>query len=178
MSILIAYASIDGQTGKIAHHLAHLLRKSGHELSLVDVGDRAAEVSYQGVSRVILAAPVHERRHPKAFEVYLSADREALDRHRTLMISVSLKAAFSKTREEAQDFLEEMKLRTGLEPDAELLVAGAVHPQAYDYYADQILRHVVLRGQTIDPHTEHEFTDWDALDRDVLDFVSWAENTA
>lgn len=178
MSILIAYASIEGQTGKIAHHLSHLLHGKGLEATLVNVGDRAAEISYEGVTQVILAAPVHERRHPKAFEVYLSADREALDKHRTLMISVSLKAAFSQTREEAQDFLDEMKLRTGLEPDAELLVAGAVHPEAYDYYSDQILRHVVLRGQSIDPHSEHEFTDWDALDRDVLDFVSWAENTA
>lgn len=178
MSILILYASVEGQTGKIVHHLARILRKRGLEAALVDVGERNAKVSYDGVSHVILAAPVHERRHPKPFEVLLAADQEALTRLPVLMISVSLKAAFAQTREEAQDFLDEMKLRTGLAPDAELLVAGAVHPQAYDYYADQIMRHVVLRGQKIDPHSEHEFTDWDALDRDVLAFVESAKTSA
>ena len=171
MSVLIIFATIEGQTGKIARFLENKLRDLDLDVILVDAGDQGVSVSYEGVDKVILAASVHERRHPKPFEVLISAEQETLAKHKTLMISVSLKAVFEETRSEAQDFLDEMKMRTNFSPDVELLVAGAVHPEFYDYYADQILRHVILRGQDVDPHREHEFTDWDALEKDVAAFV-------
>jgi menaquinone-dependent protoporphyrinogen oxidase len=171
MTILIIYSTIEGQTGKIVQFIQSKLEGAGHDVRLVDAEDKMVELSFDGVDKVILAAPVHERRHPKSFEFLVTTDRDALKARQTLMLSVSLKAAFSQTCEEAQDFLDEMKLRTGLQPDAEMLVAGAVHPGYYDYYAEQILRHVILQGQDVDPHTEHEFTDWDALEKGVTAFV-------
>lgn len=171
MSILIIYSTIEGQTGKIVQFIQSELEGAGHDVRVVDAENKMVKLSFDGVDKVILAAPVHERRHPKAFELLVTADRDALKAHKTLMLSVSLKAAFSETREEAQDFLDEMKLRTGLKPDAEMLVAGAVHPGYYDYYANQVLRHVILKGQNVDPHTEHEFTDWDAIKAEALAFA-------
>lgn len=171
MSILIVYATVEGQTGKIAKFIADTLDKGGDDVVLADAGEPMADVSYDGADKVILAAPVHERRHPKPFEVLLRADREQLGRRKTLLISVSLKAAFEETREEAQEFLDEMKMRTDFQPDAELLVAGAVQPHFYDYYAEQILRHVILGGQDVDPEQQHEFTDWDALEKAVTAFA-------
>ncbi|MFK7939126.1 MAG: flavodoxin domain-containing protein [Roseovarius sp.] len=172
MTILIIYSTIEGQTGKIVQAIHTNLQKAGHDVRIADAGNKTLELSFDGVDKVILAAPVHERRHPKPFELLVTADAAALKARQTLMVSVSLKAAFAETREEAQDFLDEMKLRTGLEPDAEMLVAGAVHPGYYDYYAEQILRHVILQGQDVDPHTEHEFTDWQALEAGVTAFVT------
>ena len=176
MSILILYATIEGQTGKICRFLETELTKMNLDVTMADAGDRAVEVDYTGIDTVILAAPVHERKHPKPFEVLVLADKDQLAKRRTLFLSISLKAAFDETREEAQDFADEMKLRTELTPDAELLVAGAVHPGSYDYYADQVLRHVILRGQEVDPTSDHEFTDWEALRSAVLNFVG-AVNT-
>ena len=172
MTILLIYATIEGQTGKIAKAIQKQLHQDGHDVRVADAGDKAVEVSYDGVEKVILAASVHERKHPKPFEVLVAADRAALENLPTLMISVSLKAAFDETRDEAQDFLDEMKMRTGLVPGQEMLVAGAVHPGYYDYYSDQILRHVILRGQDVDPNAEHEFTDWAALEAGVKAFVA------
>ena len=172
MNILIIYSTIEGQTGKIVKFIQSKLERAGHEVCLADAGNKTVELSIDGIDKVILAAPVHERRHPKPFELLISAERETLQALKTLMLSVSLKAAFPETHEEAQDFLDEMKLRTGMEPDAEMLVAGAVHPGYYDYYAEQILRHVILRDQDVDPNSEHEFTDWDAVEAGVSSFVT------
>lgn len=62
-------------------------------------------------------------------------------------------------------------------PGAEALVAGAVRAKRYDYYAMQVLRHVVLRGREFDPtENEHEFTDWRAPEKVLSSFLSEEAN--
>lgn len=173
MTILIAYATIEGQTGKIARFIDDTLTTAGHRTRLVDAGDKRAEVSFDGVDRVILAASVHERKHPKTFEVFVAANASALNARPVLLVSVSLSAAFPEGHEEAEDYATEMCMRTGLEPDQTALVAGAVRTGKYDYYATQVLRHVVLRDREFDPSAEeHEFTDWGELKKTVAGFLA------
>lgn len=122
---------------------------------------------------MILAAPVHERRHPRSFEVFVAAGRDALVARETLMLSVSLKAAFAGEMEDAEDFLTEMEGRTGFSATHKALVAGAVRQGSYDYYSSAILRHVVLAGHDAPlAKGDHEFTDWAALEATVTAFVS------
>ena len=172
MSVLIAYGTVEGQTGKIAKFVRDLARDAGIETNMFDTSDKTGEVSLKGIDAVILAASVHERRHPRPFELFVTANAEDLAKCRTLLLSVSLSAAFPEGHAEAQDYADEMKLRTGLAPDDELLVAGAVRTQHYDFYATQVIRHVVMRGRDFDPSmSEHEFTDWSALESKVSDFL-------
>ena len=125
MTVLILFESVEGQTAKIASYVGDVVRDQGLEATVVDLGQEA-ELSLDGVSHVILAASVHQRRHPRTFEATLAAQAGALDALPTLMLSVSLNAAFEEGREEAQDYLDEMKMRTGFHPKHEALVAGAV----------------------------------------------------
>ena len=173
MTVLILFESVEGQTRKIARFAEKEIRKAGQDVVLVDAADRTAPVSFEGVDKVILAASVHERRHPKAFEVFLAASRNELEALRTLLISVSLSAAFPDGLEDAQDYLTELKMRTRFTPDFEALVAGAVRTSRYDYFATQVVRHVVLRGRDYDPGDgEHEFTDWNALAKTLSAFLA------
>jgi len=173
MTVLIIYATIEGQTGKIARFVEAQVEKAGHETRVVDATDKMANVSFEGVDKVILAAPVHERRHPKPFEVLVTALHQNLVTRDTLLLSVSLNAAFPEGHAEAQDYVDEMILRTGMRPDTTALVAGAVRNHRYDYYASQVLRHVVLRDREFDPSAEsHDFTDWAALKTTVAAFIA------
>ena len=62
-----------------------------------------------------------------------------------------------------------MEMRTGFEPDRELLVAGAVRTSSYGYFENQVVRNVALDGRDIElVDGVREFTDWDAL-RDAVD---------
>lgn len=172
MEVIIVFESVEGQTHKITEFLKRRISAAGHKVRLFDMQDRAASVSFAGIDKVVLAAPVHERRHPKGFEVFLSASRDELKASQTLLISVSLKAAFSEGLEEAQDYLIEMKMRTGFEPDKEILVAGAVRPSSYGYYESQIIKNVVLGDRHVDlVDGAHEFTDWDALGVEIDAFL-------
>ncbi len=173
MKILIIFGTVEGQTAKIARFLADEARATGHEVDVVDTADKAASISFSGVDKVILAASVHERKHPKWFEMCLAAQRDKLAEQDTLLLSVSLMAAFPDTRSEAQEFVEEMKMRTGFTPTADVLVAGAVRMSSYDYFSTQVLRHVVLRGGKYDlAEGDHEFTDWDALKTTLSGFLT------
>lgn len=171
MNILILFATVEGQTRKIAHFIANEVEKLGHSWVIRGV-DGPEPVNFQGIDRVILAASVHQRRHPKSFEATVAARSQDLANLKTLLLSVSLNAAFPEGREEAQEYVTEMKMRTGLAPDAEMLVAGAVRIGEYDYFAKQVVQHVVMRGRDFDPDAgEHEFTNWDAVSAQVAGFL-------
>jgi menaquinone-dependent protoporphyrinogen oxidase len=172
MDIVILFETGEGQTRKIAEFIADQTRGVGHKVTLVDTSDKMADLSLGSADKVILAAPVHERRHPRTFEVAVSAAKQDLAKRPTLMISVSLKAAFPEGLAEAQDYLTEMEMRTGFEPTQEALVAGAVRTGSYDYFQSLIVRHVALRGHDVKlTDGVQEFTDWGALTKTILSFL-------
>ena len=172
MKTLVIFGTVEGQTGKIARFVAEEVEALGHDVDLIDADDVSA-IDFDGVEAVILAASVHQRRHPRSFEALLTAHAADLEKPRVLMLSVSLNAAFAEGREEAQEYLTEMEMRTGLKPDDDMLVGGAVRTTHYDYFAMQVIRHVVMRGRDYDASkTEHEFTDWDAVAAKVKGFMA------
>ena len=173
MKIVVLFETGEGQTRKIADFIADQTRQAGHDATLVDTSDKLVTLSLDHADKVILAAPVHEGRHPRNFEVAVRAAAQDLAKHPTLMISVSLKAAFPEGLEEAQEYLTEMEMRTGFEPTQEALVAGAVRADGYDYYQHQIVQHVALKGHETELRDGvKEFTDWDALDDTVASFLA------
>lgn len=173
MEITIIFQTVEGQTSKIASFMAERLRDQGHSVEMFNAADRSSNVSFDKAEMVILAASVHERRHPKDFEVLLAANSETLSRLPTMMVSVSLKASFPDGMEEAQDYLTEMSMRTGVVFDKEALVAGAVRSASYGYFESQIVHNVVLLRHPVDlVDGVREFTDWDRLAKDVEAFVS------
>ncbi len=173
MKLVVLFGTVEGQTRKIVNAVAEQARTMGHGVTMIDTSDKRAEVNLSGADCVILAAPVHERRHPAAFEATLTAVRTALTSRPSLMLSVSLKAAFADGHEEGQDYLTEMKMRTGFEPTQEALIAGAVRPGGYDYYQSQVVRHVAMAGHEVDlEEGVREFTDWTSLARVVAAFLN------
>lgn len=173
MKVLIVFATVEGQTRKIALFAEKELRTAGHDVALFNTSDKAAAVSFEGVDKVILAASVHERRHPATFEVFLAAHRDELKARSTLLLSVSLNASFPEGVEEAGEYVTEMEMRTKFTPDTKALIAGAVRTRNYDYFASQVVRHVVLRGRDYNPSDgEHEFTDWTQLKQILSAFTN------
>jgi menaquinone-dependent protoporphyrinogen oxidase len=172
MTVVIAYGTVEGQTRKIARFINDVAIEAGHDTILIDTGKLTDQALSEEVDHVILAAPVHERRHPKSFEVFVEAQKKELATRRSLMLSISLKAAFPEGQEDARDYLTEMLMRTHFEPDSSALVSGAVRPESYGFFEKEIVRHVVLRDQNVDPRDGvQEFTDWDALKTTVTTFL-------
>ncbi|MEM9575744.1 MAG: flavodoxin domain-containing protein [Pseudomonadota bacterium] len=171
MKVSIVYATVEGQTEKIARFLSEKTCALGHDAQLMDVDD-PSRISLADSDAVILAASVHQRRHPRNFEAFLGLESNELANKKTLLLSVSLSAAFPDGLQEAQEYVLEMKMRTKFEPDQTELVAGAVRLGEYDYFALQVVRHVVLRDHDYDVQAgNHEFTNWDDLTKKVTAFL-------
>jgi menaquinone-dependent protoporphyrinogen oxidase len=172
VKVLIVFETVEGQTRKVADFVEKQIRSAGHDVQVFDTADRLGLLSFDGIDRVVLAAPVHERRHPKGFEVFVTASHSELKARPTLLISVSLKAAFPEGLEEAQDYLTEMEMRTSFKPNIEILVAGAVRTSSYGYYESQILKYVALAGHKVElTDGERDFTDWNALGVEIEAFL-------
>lgn len=174
MSVVIIYGSVEGQTAKVARFARDQAILSNQDVELCNVA-KADGALLDRAGAVILAASVHERRHPRAFETYLTTHLAALKSRKTLLLSVSLSAAFPERRAEAQDYVDELKMRTGLRPSSECLVAGAIRHATYDQYARQVMTHVLLGGRPFDETQDHEFTDWTALKSALEAFWAPAE---
>tara|TARA_R110000868_G_scaffold179327_16_gene419347 strand:+ start:4664 stop:5206 length:543 start_codon:yes stop_codon:yes gene_type:complete len=175
LNFLVIFETVEGQTRKIAEFVEQQIESAGHGVRLFNTQDNPAIVSFDGIDKVVLAAPVHERRHPKNFETLIAASLDELKARPTLLLSVSLKAAFPEGIEEAQDYLTEMKLRTGFTPDRDGLVAGAVRASSYSYFESQIVEMVVLIGRTVElVEGIQEFTDWEVLGAEMQTFMDGA----
>ena len=64
MNVQIIYASIEGQTAKIARFVERQLLEAGHRVALVNALGTSA-FSLDNADKIVLAASVHERRHPR-----------------------------------------------------------------------------------------------------------------
>ena len=91
MQILIAYATTDGQTRKIARFAADRLAGQGQAVELPNLED-AEGLDLARFDAAILAGSLHAGGYQKALVRFASADRVNLALMRTLFLSVSLSA--------------------------------------------------------------------------------------
>ena len=173
MKILIAYSTTEGHTRKIANAVAAQTRDLGHTADLFDTSALQGRLDLEDFDKVIVAGSVHEERHQESLELFVVANREKLTAKSTMFISVSLAAAFDNGLSDAQAYVERFYESVDWQPDESLLIAGALRHEAYGYYGEQILQHVVLKDRDLsDPELDHDFTDWEFLAKAVSEFVS------
>lgn len=173
MSVLIAYGTSEGQTRKIANFVASRIRELGHEAVTHDTADYLGELRLEDFDRMIVAGSVHERGHQEGLELFVLSYRQILEARPTMFLSVSLSAAFEDGCGEANGYVEKFLDSTGWKPTRRLLVAGALRHGEYGYYKKMIVKHQVLKDHALtNPETDQEFTDWNALEKAVVDFVA------
>jgi menaquinone-dependent protoporphyrinogen oxidase len=85
----VFYATREGQTRRIAEHVAEDLGGHGFEVEIRDVREKAA-ISLGRLSAVVLAASVHVDRHESEMVKFVKRHRAELDRLPAAFLSVSL----------------------------------------------------------------------------------------
>ncbi len=173
MNILIVYGTSEGHTRKICEHVAERLTAAGHSTSVKDSARPLAGVQPTDFDGAVVAGSVHQQRHQDSLRLFVAAHREQLAAIPTLLISVSLSAAFKLGRKDAEGYLSDFLDQTGWTPGRSLLVAGALRFSKYDYFMQQIVEHVVMAHRELGEKTnDYDFTDWEALDAAVDEFVA------
>lgn len=175
--ILVAYATTEGQTRKIAEYIAQRLRIRGHRVDLVDTATPAAQQVAPIYQAAIVGASVHQHRHQGSLTHFVKANRAWLDAMPVGVFSVSLACALddADSRLEARQGLDEFVDDAGLKPVAVRCIAGALKYTQYDYLKRQLMRLIARqKGQSTDMSKDIEYTDWNDVELFVDEFLAAA----
>lgn len=165
--VLIVHASIDGQTARIAEHMARLLRRGGHEVTLR--GAEAIEVLWETETHdaVIVGGAVRYGHHAPALEQMVRDRLADLASRPGAFFSVCLSAGGPAARPDvARGYRDEFLQRTGWHPALAASFAGALRYPRYNPFVRFMMRLIVgAAGGETDTSREYEYTDWDAVER-------------
>lgn len=187
--ILIVYATREGHTRHIAEHLREALNARGLSAEAFDA--RAADVpDLSQYSAAILAASLHMGQHEKEMARFIERERAALEQLPSAFLSVSLSATgaqderrpseyrASVTRE-LEKISNELFEKTGWHPARHAFVAGALMYTKYNVLVRWVMKRIARKeGASTDTTRDHVYTDWDALDRFVEEFLRTLEPVA
>lgn len=175
-NVLIAYATSEGQTRKIAGRMAEFVSEYGHAATVLDAAG-APVLSRGRYDAVIVAASVHRGRHQAAAERFVRGNLRALQRLPGAFFSVSLSAAGKEPRHrrDARKVADGFLRRTGWKPALVRPVAGALAYTRYGPVLRAVLRLIAWReGGDTDTSRDWEYTDWERLRRDLELFLTHA----
>jgi menaquinone-dependent protoporphyrinogen oxidase len=168
MTILIAYATTEGQTRKVARFCADHLIAQGHSVELLPLADQPDDPRFD-VSRydaAILAGSVHGGRLQSELIRFTARHALALNGRPGLFLMLSLAAAGNDATEHADlaRIAKEFTDNCGWKPKKVINVAGAFRFTQYDFFKSLAMRWIAHnKGEDVDPHRDKEYTDWPAL---------------
>lgn len=169
MYLLIAYATTDGQTRKIARYAADRLVRSGQSVELLDIKD-ADGLDLGRFDGAILAGSLHVGGYQKTLSEFACNRHADLANLPTLFLAVSLSAAGTDAEDWAglRKCLAAFETDTGWTPGRVEHVAGAFKFSEYDVFRAWAMKRIAdQKGQDIAPGADKEYTDWNALGRAV-----------
>jgi len=175
MRILIAYATKEGQTEKIARRLATVLRERGDAPHLLDTDHPDGSMDLEQFQAALVCAPIHAGGYPRSLVRFARQHRAFLERGPSAFLSVGLAIASRTTdgRAETLPTIEKFVKRTGWRPARIELVAGGLPYSKYNVLIRFIMRRIAAReGGDVDTSRDYEYTDWSAVDRFASQFAA------
>lgn len=173
-TILVLYASTEGQTRKIAEHIANRLSDKEHMVDVCDYARFAHPRHVDCYDAVIAGAPIYRGRHSLGFRGFIQAAVEFLNKKPTGFFSVSLSAAGDQSqRDDARNCLDALLAKTGWMPTTKAIIGGALLYRQYGFLKRLILKWIVARayGPT-DTSKNYEFTNWSEVNEFADEFAS------
>jgi len=172
--ILVAYATVDGQTERIAGRIAAVLANQGHAVTLrsFDAPDVCSAIADHDA--VMIGASVRYGHHSRALESLVRERLPGIGRLPSAFFSVCLSAGGPGAKPAAAaSYIEELRRRTGWDPDRTASFAGALRYRRYNPFIRFMMRLIVgAAGGDTDTSRDYEYTDWDAVDRFAHEFAA------
>jgi menaquinone-dependent protoporphyrinogen oxidase len=163
----IFYATREGQTRRIAEHLARSLRLMGSESAAIEVASPEAKaVHWHRVRAVILGASLHAGRHQREAEAFVRSNLTEFNARPSVFFSVSLSIC-SPRREEvhaARTLARAFPDWLGWRPRHVMCFGGRLAYTQYGLVTRFIMRRIARKaGGPTDTSRDHELTDWHAV---------------
>jgi menaquinone-dependent protoporphyrinogen oxidase len=170
--VLIVFHSGEGQTAKIAEHVASMLRGGGREVDVARVEDAPSPDGYDGV---VVGDPIHVQRHSRAMTKWLRDHMSLLRDRPTALFQVSMVSADGDEEHTlaAHALVQKLLDDTGFDPDVVGMFAGALAYTQYGWFTKRVMRSIAKHeGGETDTSRDYEYTDWSAVDQFARDVGS------
>lgn len=165
--VLVAYASREGQTEKIAKHVASRLAARGLEPVVVNLKLGQSEADVPSCAAAIIAGSVHRGRHDQELTGFIMRHAPTLRGGPSAFVCVSLSAASHDPNDRAaiDELAQSFLYDVGWHPDEIKHVAGAVRDSQLNIL-ERYTVHAVMYQKDIaaDPSGETELTNWQDVD--------------
>jgi menaquinone-dependent protoporphyrinogen oxidase len=183
MKAAVFFATREGQTAKIAEHIAIDLRAHGIDVDVLNVRHGTARIDWTAYALGFVAASVHAEHHEREMIRFVRSYRDRLEQLGAIFISVTMSeagaedpAATAERRQQgaadAQRMIDVFIKETGWKPERCLPVAGALMYTRYNFLVRFVMKRISRKqGGPTDTSRDYEFTDWHGLDRFVEDVV-------
>jgi menaquinone-dependent protoporphyrinogen oxidase len=172
-SILIGYATGEGQTAKIAERLRESLRTHGHDAETVDLSKNHDELDIETFDAVLVGASIHIGQHQPEVSAFVERNSTILDTRPSGFFQVSLSAATddAERKAEAAGYIDAFLEATGWQPDVVGSFGGALRYSEYGFLKRAMMKRIAA-GATGDTDTsrDYEYTDWDEVASFASDF--------
>ena len=174
MNILILYASLEGQTSKIAERMADILRQQHKEVFVRSAEAVPEGFTLEGYDAVIIGGSIHMGRYPKYLKPFVQTYLNQLNSIPSAFFTVcmAINSQHVKERSEARTYGDNFVKQTGWQPVMVETFAGAVKYTQYNFVTRFIMKMISKReGGSIDTAHDHEYTDWDVVARFTDEFL-------
>lgn len=172
--ILVLYGTTEGQTARIAQHMADVACDEGHSVELLNAQDLKHAPVIEDFDGVLIGASVHTGKHDGHVRNFVKANLPALERVPSGFFSVSLTAVSPEGRHQAdlERLLAQFSQDTGWHPDKIGTFAGALLYTQYGFIKRMIMRMIVKSaGGDTDTSRDYEYTDWDGVTQFTRTFL-------
>jgi menaquinone-dependent protoporphyrinogen oxidase len=164
--ILVLYASVEGQTARIAERLGARLRRT-HAVDVVRARDGAELPPLDDFGGVVVGASVHYGRHPGFLVAGLRSQRGVLTSRPSAFFSVSLSAdGPGKNLRAVARYVAKFQRQVGWQAGEMAAFGGALRYSEYPAWKRFLVGLFVrAAGGDTDASRDYEYTDWCAVDR-------------
>ena len=163
--ILIGYGTTEGQTARIADHIAELIRSHGIEAQALDL-KQSKDTGLDGYDAVIVGGSIHMGKHEDHVVDFVRKNRLKLESLPSAFFSVSLAAHGDMANAEA--YLAKFEQETGWQPTQVGLFGGALLYRQYGFIKRLMMKKIVSDkpgNLSTDTSRDHIYTDWDEVER-------------
>lgn len=164
-TILVVYATTEGQTEKIAGYIAGRLRAGGAVVDTTIAEAVPPGLDVAEYDAVIVGGSVHVGQYQKSLVEFVRANSDELAQTFSAFYSVSASAATTTGRSDVEPLIERFREKTGWNPDRIANLAGAVRYLHYGPITRFVMKQISGKsGGGTDTSREYEYTDWDEVD--------------
>lgn len=172
--ILVLFASIDGQTARIAARIGERLAAAGHFVTQLEAGAPQLAKALGASDALVVGGGIRYGHHSRALQAAVRAHRAIIAARPGAFFSVCLTAGGPGARPAAAArYVADFLAITGWAPLASASFAGALRYSKYNLFTRLLMRLIVgVAGGDTDASRDYEYTDWREVERFADEFAA------